>query len=88
MERPIKIYEDNKPCINLANQHAASKYTRHIGITHHFLRDHYHNGNKQFDVVYCCDVKLQREDGMTKPLARGPFETFAFASSVVSDYQC
>ena len=49
--KPIKVHEDNKPCINLANQHATSKHTRHIGIAHHFLRDHYYSGNKQFELV-------------------------------------
>lgn len=85
VERPITIHEDNKPCINLANQHAASKYTRHIGIAHHFLRDHCQSGNRQFKVVYR-NGKNQRADGMTKPLSRGPFE--AFASTVVSDHEC
>ena len=37
VRRPIPIFEDNKPCINLADCHAASKFTRHIGIAHHFL---------------------------------------------------
>ena len=83
--RPINVYEDNKPCINLANQHAASKYTRHIGIAHHFLRDHCHSGNRQFNLVWR-EGKLQKADGMTKPLVRGQFE--AFANTVVSDYEC
>ena len=85
VERPIKVYEDNKPCISLADQHAASKYTRHIGIAHHFLRDHCHSGDRQFQVVYR-DGKNQPADGMTKPLTRGPFEDFQ--DTVVSSHEC
>ena len=46
VRRPIIVYEDNKPCINLADNHSASKYTRHNGICHHFLLDHYRGGDK------------------------------------------
>ena len=84
IQRPILIYEDNKPTINLANNHAASKFTRHIGIAHHFLRDHCDGDNKQFDVTWV-DDKLQKADGMTKPKPRAEF--INFRDSVVSDLQ-
>ena len=82
IRRPIPIYEDNKPCINLANNHAASKYTRHIGIAHHFLREHCHGGNKTFKLVWT-DSKHQLANGMTKPLAKTEFKLFR--DTVVSD---
>ena len=85
VRRPVIVYEDNKPCINLANNHAASKYTRHIGICHHFLRDHYDSGNKQFKLVWTSSSQ-QKADGMTKPLPRADY--IAFRNSVVSDHTC
>ena len=82
VRRPIPIYEDNKPCINLANNHAASKFTRHIGITHHFLRDHFESGDRQFELIWT-DSKSQRANGMTKPLPKSEF--IAFRNTVVSN---
>ena len=85
VRKPIPIYVDNKPSINLANNHAASKFTRHIGINHHFLRYHCYDGIRQFESIWI-STKTQEADGMTKPLARAPFTTFR--NSVVSDHQC
>ena len=85
VRRPVLVHEDNKPCISLANNHAASKYTRHIGICHHFLRDHYTGGSKQFELVWTSSSR-QKADGMTKPLPRADFITFR--DSVVSDHSC
>ena len=82
VRRPIILYVDNKPAINLANNHAASKFTRHIGIVHHFLRQHCEDGDKQFRIVWK-QTKSQKADGMTKPLARSEF--VRFRDSVVSD---
>ena len=36
----------------LVNNHASSKYTRHIGIQHHFLRDYYEGGSKIFELMW------------------------------------
>ena len=85
IKRPILVYEDNKPCINLANNYAAAKYTRHIGICHHFLRDHYQSGDKQFKLIWT-QSNHQKADGMTKPLPRADFITFR--DSVVSNHTC
>ena len=85
VHRPILVYEDNKPCINLADNHSASKYTRHIGICHHFLRDHYRGGDQQFRLVWTKSSE-QKADGMTKPLPRADFCTFR--DQVVSDHNC
>ena len=82
VRRPVKIYVDNKPAISLANNHAASKFTRHIGIAHHFLRDHCEQGDGTFKVIWT-DSKSQRANGMTKPLPRSEYKTFQ--DSVVSD---
>ena len=75
VRRPIPIYEDNKPCINLADNHAAAKYTRHIGICHHFLRDHCQGGNKTFQLIWR-DSTHQPANGMTKPLTKSEFKQF------------
>ena len=82
IRRPIPIFEDNKPCINLANNHAAAKYTRHIGISHHFLRQHCYGGNKTFKLIWV-DTNQQRANGMTKPLPKREF--IAFRDTVVSN---
>lgn len=84
VRRPIPIHEDNKPTIQLANIHAASKFTRHIGIAHHFLRDYGLGGNKFFNLIWV-DGKSQKADGMTKPLARASY--IPFRDSVVSSIQ-
>ena len=82
---PIPIVNDNKPSISLANNHAASRYTRHIGIAHHFLRDYCEDGCQLFDLQWV-ESGDQPSDGMTKPLPRGPFTKFR--DSVVSDFTC
>ena len=84
VRRPVPIYIDNKPSINLANNHAASKFTRHIGIAHHFLRDHCAGGSKLFNLVWR-ETSSQQADGMTKPLPRAKF--ISFRDTVVSDDQ-
>ena len=84
VHRPSNIFVDNKPAISLADNHAASKFTRHIGIDHHFLRDHCDGGDKSFNIVWT-DSRNQKADGMTKPLPRMPFTTFR--DSVVSDLE-
>ena len=75
VRRPVPIYVDNKPAINLADNHTASKFTRHIGISHHFLRDHCFGGDATFKIIWV-HTKKQWADGMTKPLPRGEFTIF------------
>ena len=75
VRRPITIYEDNQSAINLASNHAVSKFTSHIGIAHHFLREHNADGTNFFKLVWI-DSKSQIADGMTKPLPRADFEIF------------
>ena len=82
IRRPVKIYVDNKPAINLVNNHVASKFTRHIGITHHSLRDHCENGDGTFKIIWV-NIKRQQSNDMTKPLPRSEFKPFQY--SVVSD---
>ena len=71
--------------MSLANNHAASKYTRRIGIQHHFLRDYCEGGNKTFELVWDKSC-FNTADGMTKPKPRGEFQKFQ--SQVVSDFEC
>ena len=85
VRRPIPIYIDNAPSINLANNYAASKFTRHIGICHHFLRDYCEGGNRLFQLIWT-NSSSNISDGMTKPLPRQSFENFR--DKVVSDHEC
>ena len=84
VQLPIDVCGDNKPAICLANNHAASKFTRHIGIQHHFLRDHCEGGDRTFNLTWV-NSKSNTADGMTKPLARAEF--IRFRDSVVSDIE-
>ena len=80
----MPIYIDNKPAINLANNYAASKFTRHIGIDHHFIREHCESGSKTFKLIWR-NSEHQQADGMTKPLPKSKFAKFR--DSVVSNIE-
>ena len=82
IKKPINVYVDNKPAINLADHHAASKFTRHISIAYHFLREHCADGTGLFNILWV-EGKNQKADGMTKPLPRSSF--ILFKDTVVSD---
>ena len=82
--KSIPIYVVNKPSINLSNSYTTSKFTRQIGINHHFLRYYCYDGTNQFELIWT-STKTQAADGMTKPLARTPSITFRY--SVVSDHE-
>ena len=84
VRRPVPIYIDNKPAINLANNYAASKFTRHIGIEHHFIRQHCESGSKTFKLIWR-NSENQQADGMTKPLPKSKFAKFR--DSVVSNIE-
>ena len=83
VKKPIPICEDNESAINLTDNYDASKYTRHIGIVHHFLRDYCKGGNRLFDIIYT-NTKSNLADGMTKPLAKTAF--LQFQQQTVREY--
>ena len=83
VKKPINIYMDNNPGINLADHHVESKFTRHISIAHHhFLREHCSDGSGLFKLLWV-KGKTQKTDGMTKSLPRADF--IRFRDNVVSD---
>jgi len=73
LKTPIIVFEDNQPCIELAENAMSSKRSRHIDMKHHWLRYYVNNGI--FKLTYC-HTKLQKADGMTKPLPKGLFSEF------------
>ena len=75
VRRPVPIHVDNKSAINLVDNHAASKFIRHIDITHHFLRDHCFGGDTTFKIIWV-HIKKQWADGMIKSLPHGEFTIF------------
>ena len=84
VRRPVPIYIDNQPAINLANNYAASKFTRHIGMAHHFIRENCDSGTGTFKLIYR-STDTQEADGMTKPLTKAKF--LPFRDRVVSNRQ-
>jgi len=71
---PIEVYEDNQPAAELAKHAMSMKRSRHMDIAHHWIRHYVANGT--IKIVYQ-HTSIQRADGMTKALAKGPFEKFA-----------
>ena len=70
---PIKVYEDNQPAAELAKHAMSMKRSRHMDIAHHWIR-HY-VANKTIEIMYQ-HTSVQRADGMTKALTKGPYEKF------------
>ena len=68
----IIVFEDNQPCIELAENAMSSKRSRHIDMKHQWLRYYMDNGFFKF----YCHTKLQKADGMTEPLPKGSFAEF------------
>jgi hypothetical protein len=73
-EEATIIYEDNQPCINLANDQTYSKRTKHIDIRHHFIRDEVVSGRLRLVHVPTAE---QCADIMTKALAHIKFNQHA-----------
>jgi len=64
------LYCDNTSAINLTKNPIQHSKTKHIEITHHFIRDHIQKGD--IEIMF---VKIENElaDLFTKPLARDRF---------------
>ena len=77
---PMKILEDNQPAIELAKNAMASKRTRGMDIKHHWIRHYIDNGAMTVEYIH---TSLQKADGMTKALPKGPF--LKFRDYVVTD---
>ena len=60
---PIKC--DNTSTINLFKNPIQHSRTKHIGITHHSIRDHVQNGDILLEFI---PIKNQLADIFTKPL--------------------
>ena len=66
----IPLLCDNKSAIKLANNPVRHSRTKHIGIRHHFLRDHEGKGDIEIRHV---DTEKQLADIFTKPLDESRF---------------
>jgi len=70
---PIRIWEDNNACLQLAHNLRGSKAARHFSIRLRFLNEAVHDKSIEFARV---DTKQQLADGFTKPLAGPAFFVF------------
>jgi len=66
----VPLYCDNTSAINLTKIPIQHSKTKHIGIRHHFIRDHIKKGDIEIMFV---KTENQLADLFTKPLARGKF---------------
>ena len=75
---PMRIWEDNNACLQLAHNLRGSKAARHFSIRLRFLNEAVHDRSVEFARV---DTKQQLADGFTKPLAGPAF--FAFRDQLL-----
>jgi hypothetical protein len=71
--KPVCLKEDNTGCIAIATKPEGRNRTKHIEIKYHYTTEQIDNGSV---VVEQVDTLEQWADGMTKALAKGPFEKF------------
>ena len=75
---PLRIWEDNNACLQLAHSIKGSKAARHFAIRLRFLNEAVHDGAIEFARI---DTKLQLADGFTKALPGPAF--FAFRQQLL-----
>jgi hypothetical protein len=63
VQGPTVMYEDNQPCIHIANNPVTSSRTKHINIRYHFTREAVFN--KEIRLVYCATENMLA-DALTK----------------------
>ena len=68
---PTEMFEDNQPCIHIANNPVTSSRTKHVDLSYHFIRESIQDG--AIKVVYCPTTEMIADE-MTKILARPQHE--------------
>ena len=68
---PTMLYLDNKGAIDLTKDSCHHQQTKHIDVSHHFIRERVEDGS--LNIVYIPTSQMLA-DGFTKPLSRVPFE--------------
>ena len=71
LKGPTTLFEDNKACIDLANNPETSQRSKHIDVRFHYIRDHVRNQNI---ILESCPTSDMKADLLTKPLERITFE--------------
>jgi Reverse transcriptase (RNA-dependent DNA polymerase) len=69
-ETPI-IYNDNQSTINAIKNRSISKYSKHIRVKYHYIRELYHNNEIRLEYMATDDMIA---DIFTKPLCKPKFE--------------
>ncbi len=72
-DRPITIFEDNQPCIQIANSNASNKRVRHLELPLQALRTMVKD--KLIKMVYCPTDNMAA-DALTKPVGSTAMSKF------------
>lgn len=70
VDEPLKVYEDNQPCIALTTEPRRQKRMKHVEIQHFFVRELIEKGKLRLEYV---PTEHQLADVMTKGLASPRF---------------
>lgn len=65
--RPITFFEDNQGCIRMIEMDRCGAYTKHIDVSHHFIRDL--KEKKIIEMDYCQSSEMLA-DILTKPMVK------------------
>ena len=71
IDSPMILHEDNKACIDLANNPESRTRSKHIDIRYHFIREHVRASTIK---MAACPTTLMKADLLTKPLESTKFE--------------
>lgn len=81
---PTTILEDNQGCIKMVESNRLSSRTKHIDISHHFLRDL--QEEKVINMIYC-PTEQMTADLLTKPLTRERHYYFKAKLGIQTEHQ-
>ena len=73
IQKPIILLEDNQSCIHLAHNPKDHRRSKHIDRQYHYVREQITAGTITLDKVH---TLKNTSDVLTKPLNKGPHESF------------
>ena len=80
-QKVIVVHEDNEACIKLTKNPERHKYTKHIQVKYHKIREYVEA--KLMEVIYC-DTKSQLVDMQTKILPGSQLRKFCEKLGILS----
>jgi hypothetical protein len=72
LDEPIPLHGDNKGAIDLALNPVTGRWSKHIEIRHHVIREYVEHGTIELERTPTAEMLA---DGFTKPLARRPMQS-------------